>query len=447
MIHIKILRSFRDFFATQAAGGVVLIFATAVALLAANSGYSHAYHDLFETPIGFSIGGFSLSKSLHFWINDGLMAIFFFLVGLEIKREILIGELATMKKAALPIVAAIGGMAVPAVIYMAFNIGSEYARGWAIPTATDIAFALGIISLLGRRVPIALTVFLTALAIVDDMGAVVIIAIFYTEQIIILPLVIAIGALLAAGLLNIFNVRHPSWYGIAGVVAWYGLFHAGIHPTIAGVLIGLLIPVRGIYDNETWLSSVENILKVYRKLLVGKKLHPQQDISKRQDAVQLIEEITEKAQSPLARLEHGFQPWVAFGIMPLFALANAGVTISPQAVSDALVSTVSIGVFFGLVVGKQIGIFAASWLAVKVGLADLPRHAGWTQVYGASLLAGIGFTMSLFITELSFARGTEVVDLSKMGILGGSLVAGVGGYICLALANRGRKLYNDNDED
>ncbi len=447
MIQTKILRSFKDFFATQAAGGVVLILATAVALVAANSGFSHEYHQLFETPIGFSIGGLVLAKSLHFWINDGLMAIFFFLVGLEIKREILIGELATIKKAALPIIAAMGGMAVPALIYIFFNAGSEFARGWAIPTATDIAFALGIISLLGRRVPIALTVFLTALAIVDDMGAVVIIAIFYTEQIIIIPLIIAVGAILAAGLLNIFNVRHPGWYGIAGLVAWYGLFHAGIHPTIAGVLIGLLIPVRGIYDNETWLSSVESILKSYRRLLVGSDLHPQQDISRRQDAVQLIEEITEKAQSPLARLENGLQPWVAFGIMPLFALANAGVTISPQALSDAFLSTVSIGVFMGLVFGKQIGVFAASWLAVKIGVADLPRHSGWKQIYGASLLAGIGFTMSLFITELSFARGTEVVDLAKMGILGGSLVAGIAGYSCLLLVNRRATARADNDED
>lgn len=437
VIRTTIVTPFRRFFELQSAGGILLIVATAAALVAANSGFAEAYHHLLETNIGLSIGEFSLQKPIHFWVNDLLMAVFFFVVGLEIKREILVGELASMKKAALPIAAAIGGMAAPALIYVLFNSGSEKLHGWAIPTATDIAFALGIMSLLGRRIPIALTVFLTALAIVDDMGAVVIIAAFYTEQIQMLPLAIAAGGLVGAILLNVAKVRHPGWYFIFGIVVWFGLLYAGVHPTIAGVLMGLTIPVRGIYDNETWLSSVSDLLGQYREILVERDLDDHTELSRRQDAVAAIEDITERAQSPLIRLEHGQQPWVAFVIMPIFAFANAGVAISGEAISDAISSTVTIGIFLGLFVGKQIGVLLASWIAVKLNIAALPANVSWRQIYGAGILAGIGFTMSLFITELSFGRGDEAIDLAKIGILSASLIAGVFGYLFLRLATRG----------
>ncbi len=430
-LRATVMTPFRRFFALQSAGGVLLIVATILALAAANSGLAEAYHHFLETTIGLRINGFGLEKPLHFWVNDLLMAVFFFLVGLEIKREILVGELASIRKAALPIAAAVGGMAVPALIYVIFNSGTASLHGWAIPTATDIAFALGIMNLLGRRVPIALTVFLTALAIVDDMGAVMIIAAFYSEGLQVLPLFVATGAFALALLLNSAHARHPGWYLVVGGGLWFGLLYAGVHPTIAGVLMGLTIPVRGIYDDETWLARVTALLKRYRDILADRTLGERQELSARQDAVAAIEEVTERAQSPLIRLEHGLQPWVSFIIMPVFAFANAGVTISGTALSHALASSVTIGVFLGLLFGKQIGVLLASWLSVRLGVAALPSNVTWRQIYGASILAGIGFTMSLFITELSFARGAEEIDLAKIGILAGSLVAGVAGYLLL----------------
>lgn len=437
VIGTTIITPFRRFFELQSAGGILLIVATVLALVAANSGFAETYHHLLETNIGLNIGDFAIRKPIHFWVNDLLMAVFFFVVGLEIKREILVGELASIKKAALPIAAAIGGMAVPALIYILFNSGSSKLHGWAIPTATDIAFALGIMSLLGRRVPIALTVFLTALAIVDDMGAVVIIAAFYTEQIQMLPLIVAGGGLAGAILLNAAHIRHPGWYFIFGVVVWFGLLYAGVHPTIAGVLMGLTIPVRGIYDNETWLSSVSDLLDRYREILIERDLDDHTELARRQDAVAAIEDVTERAQSPLIRLEHGQQPWVAFVIMPIFAFANAGVAISGETISDAIGSTVAIGVFLGLFLGKQLGVFLASWISVKLNIAVLPANVNWRQIYGAGVLAGIGFTMSLFITELSFGRGDEAIDLAKIGILSASLIAGVFGYLFLRMTGKG----------
>jgi len=440
VLRATIATPFRRFFELQSAGAVLLFMATILALVAANSDFADAYHQFITTHVGLRIGEFALDKPIHFWVNDLLMAVFFFAVGLEIKREILVGELASIKKAALPILAAGGGMIVPALIYVYANQGTALLHGWAIPTATDIAFALGVMNLLGKRVPIALTVFLTALAIVDDMGAVVIIALFYTEAIQILPLAVAAAGVAGAVILNASGVRNPVWYALFAPLVWFGLLYAGVHPTIAGVLMGLTIPVRGVYDNETWLANVSGLLMRYREILVERDLEDREELSQRQDAVSAIERVTERAQSPLVRLENLWQPSVAFVIMPLFAFVNAGVAISPQALGAALESSVSIGVFLGLFVGKQIGVFVASWLCVKFNLAALPSNVSWWQIYGVSILAGIGFTMSLFVTELSFDAGSVATDQAKIGILAGSLVAGIMGYVTLRLKARATTL-------
>ncbi len=421
----------KGWFQAPATPGILLILATVLALAMANSPLAEDYHRLFQMHCTIGIGDAVLSKPLHLWINDGLMAIFFFVIGLEIKRELLIGHLSSLKRSALPIAGAIGGMLVPALIYVIFNSGMEGARGWAIPMATDIAFALGVLSLLGNRIPLALKIFLMALAIVDDLGAVLVIALFYTDTIVLGALGIAGIAYAAALLLNIFNVRAPLWYLLVGMVVWVGFLQSGIHPTVAGVLLGLTIPVRRIYDGPGWLQHVEGVLAKYRTLLSLRTPNSAEELGARQEAVHLVEEVTEKAQSPLIRLEHALQPWVAYAIMPIFAFTNAGVTISTESFDTALASPVAWGVFLGLVLGKQIGVFLLSWLAVRLGIADMPGGIGWRHLYGVSILAGIGFTMSLFITELSFAGSPTMLDTSKLAILGASLVAGILGYLML----------------
>ncbi len=427
-----ITRRFREFVATEAASGVLLIIATAIAMVAANSPLAGAYHHLLETDIAVEIGAYRFDHALHFWVNDGLMVLFFFVVGLEIKREVLIGELASLKRSALPIAGALGGMIVPALMYAGFNLGTGAIRGWGIPMATDIAFALGILSLLGRRVPISLKVFLTALAIVDDLGAVAVIAIFYTAQISVTALGVAGVALAAAIGLNLMKVRNPIPYAIAGIVVWLGFLESGVHPTIAGVLLGFTIPVRAIYDSDTWMNRVESSLERYQQALIEQDLDEHGEIWKRQSAVHSIENASERALSPLVRLEHGLQPWVAFGIMPIFAFTNAGVPISSDSITTALHSPITWGVLLGLFIGKQLGVFGFSWAAVKLGLAERPQGVRWTTFYAVSILAGIGFTMSLFITELAF-RGDEATQaLAKVAILVASLIAGIVGYLVIA---------------
>lgn len=417
----------------QAASGILLILTTILALIAANTGLSGAYNDLLHTPLTIGVGSSVFSRSLHFWINDGLMTIFFFVIGLEIKREALIGELASLKQSALPIAAALGGMVVPALIYASLNDGGATAHGWGIPMATDIAFAIGILSLLGDRVPTGLKVFLTALAIADDLGAVLVIAIFYTDTIVLSALAIAALGLGAAFLLNIFHIRHPAWYGLIGIVVWIAFLQSGVHPTIAGVLMGLTIPVRVVYDGETWVQRVEAVLKRYRKAIEDEQTDHHVAIARRQSCVHEIENVSEKAVSPLIKLEHALQPWIAFAIMPLFAFANAGVAISTESLAAAFGNTVTWGIVLGLFVGKQLGVFAFSWLAVKLKLAALPDGIDWRQIYGVAILAGIGFTMSLFITELAFAKGRDLIDFAKVGILAASLISGIVGYLMLRM--------------
>ena len=369
----------------EAAPGLLLLAAASVAVVLANSPLDWLYGAFLDTPVAVQVGALSLHKPLLLWINDGLMALFFFRVGLEIKHELLDGRLSDPRQAALPAIAALGGMVVPAAIYALVNAGNPAAlRGWAIPTATDIAFALGALSLLGNRVPAALKVFLLALAILDDVGSILIIALFYTADL--APLSLALAALCAAGLvlLNRGGVTRIAPYVLIGIAMWVCVLKSGVHATLAGVFTALTIPAAAADPAEP---------------------------------------------SPLRRLEHALEPWIAFGIMPLFAFANAGVSLAGVTLSS-LLAPVPLGIALGLFAGKQIGVFGASWLAVRAGLCRLPAGVGWRHIHGASSLAGIGFTMSLFIGSLAFPSAADTASV-RIGVLAGSLVSAAAGYLML----------------
>ncbi|MEW5931425.1 MAG: Na+/H+ antiporter NhaA [Gemmatimonadota bacterium] len=423
----RILTPFQRFARIESSGGIVLIFCTAIALILANSAWAEAYHHFWETELAVSWGGREFHLSLHHFINDGLMAVFFFLVGLEIKREFLVGELASAKRAALPIAAAVGGMVVPALIYAGLNGGTPGASGWGIPMATDIAFALGVLALLGPRAPLALKVFLAALAIVDDIGAVLVIALFYTADISWVALAVAggfLGLMLAA---NLLGVRGPILYLLLGIGLWAAFLASGIHATVAGVLAAMTIPARTRIDTAEFLDRGRALMDEFDAAGVeGENVltnHGQQVV------IQEIESACEAAQSPLQRIEHDLQPLVAFGIIPLFALANAGVHL-PADFGSALAHPVTLGVILGLVLGKPLGITLFSWLAVRLGMAAMPAGVSWRALHGVSWLGGIGFTMSLFIAALAFPSGL-LVDEAKVGILSASVLAGVVGWILL----------------
>ncbi len=429
----KVLYPIREFMHAEASGGIVLMLCAVAALAWANSPWSAAYSALWETKITIGPEGFNLSESLLHWINDGLMAVFFFVVGLEIKREVLVGELASLRQAALPIAAALGGMVAPALIYTAVNLGGEGAGGWGIPMATDIAFALGVLALLGPRVPTSLKIFVTALAIVDDLGAVLVIALFYTSNVSWASLGAGALFLLALVAANRLHVRHPLAYALLGIGMWVAFLKSGVHATIAGVLLALTIPARTRVDTEEFLDRGRDILDEFdRSGVEGEDILINGD---QQAALMELESLTEHAQTPMQRLEHSLHPWVAFAIVPLFALANAGVALGGD-IGAALTQPVTLGVIAGLVVGKQVGITLFSWLAVRSGLAELPQELSWRHIYGASLLAGIGFTMSLFIGALAFGDG-PLQSAAKVGILAASLVAGVAGWLVLRSAGAG----------
>jgi NhaA family Na+:H+ antiporter len=424
----RILSPFMRFARTESAGGIVLIAATLVAIAWANSPWAASYHHLWETELTLRLGSSQLSYPLHHWINDGLMAVFFFLVGLEIKREFLVGELASVRRAALPIAAALGGMVVPALIYTLLNGGGAGERGWGIPMATDIAFALGVLALLGPRIPLALKVFLAALAIVDDLGAVLVIAVFYTDRIAWDAL--AVGAVVLAALMLAarLHARSPLVYVALGVVLWLAFLKSGVHATVAGVLLAMTIPARTRIDTEEYLHRGRRILDYFDaegEEGPGVLTNPRQ-----QAAIQAMENACEAVQSPLQRIEHELHYWVAFGIIPLFALANAGVHLGGN-LGQALADPVAIGVILGLVIGKPIGITLFAWLAVKTGMAALPHGIGWRAIRGVSLLGGIGFTMSLFVAGLAFPGAPQLNEDAKIGIFAASLVAGVAGWLML----------------
>ena len=385
----KVVNRIQDFLKLETSAGIMLMIAAALALISNNSPLSGLYAAFLNTPVAIQVGPLEIAKPLLLWINDGLMAIFFFLVGLEVKREVLQGELSSLRKASLPLIAAVGGMAGPAIIYAYINWDNSVTlSGWAIPSATDIAFALGVLALLGNRVPVSLKIFLLALAIIDDIGAITIIALFYTENLSVEALGLAAIGLTGLIALNRSGVKGITPYALIGLFIWICVLKSGIHATLAGVVTALAIPI------------------------VGK---------------------TREAQSPLHALEHALHPWVAFAVLPVFAFANAGVSLASIELAD-LTATIPLGIALGLFFGNQFAIFALSYIAVKLKIADLPQNVRWIQIYGVGCLAGVGFTMSLFIGTLAF-DDPELINQVRLGVLMGSFASALLGYTILKVAS------------
>lgn len=419
------------FIHNEAASGILLMLCAIIAMILANSALADSYFHFLHTQVGVGFGEYELSKTLHHWINDGLMALFFFIVGLEIKREFLVGELSDPRQAALPIVAAIGGMVVPALIYASLNFGDEGIRGWGIPMATDIAFAVGVLVLLGSRAPKALLTFLLALAIVDDLGAVMVIAVFYTETIVMEALgfvVLLLGILIA---MNMAGVRKPVAYYIIGTLLWFAMLKSGVHATLAGVITALTIPARPKFDPQVFSSHVRGLMDRFDDSHKDGVSIMQNETQK--SLLLNMEHGVHKVETPLQRMEHTFHIPVAFLVIPIFALANAGVPIDPSTMGDALTHPVTMGVILGLILGKVVGVAGFAWVATKMGLCSLPSGVTFKHILGVSLLAGIGFTMSIFIAELAFAGQAELLLMAKTGILFASLAAGILGYAILYL--------------
>ena len=383
---IRALEAIREFLKLESASGIILVGAAVLALIANNSPLSGLYDLFLDTPVEIRIGALNLAKPLLLWINDGLMAIFFLLIGLEVKREILDGQLSSLSQVALPGIAAVGGMIIPALIYVIFNMNNPSAlNGWAIPAATDIAFALGILALLGSRVPLSLKLFLLTLAIIDDLGAIVIIAIFYSGDLSVTSLIFAGIAIATLFAMNLLGVKRTAAYVVVGIILWICVLKSGVHATLAGVVLAFAIPLRTNEDEPC----------------------------------------------PLREMEHSLHPWIAFGIMPLFAFANAGVSLKGMSLGS-LFEPIPIGIALGLVIGKQVGVFGFSLAAVKLGLAKLPSDINWRLIYGTAILCGIGFTMSLFISTLAFdsSIGDDAIS-ARIGILSGSFIAAIAGYLVI----------------
>ena len=423
---------FQRFFNKIASGSYPILLAVLLAMIWANL-LAAAYHSFWHTPLSLSFGQFSISKPLVHWIDEALMALFFFTVGLEIKREILVGGLSSPRQAALPLAAAFGGMLVPATIFYLFNHGTAEATGWAIPMATDIAFSLAVLALLKDKVPNGLRIFLTAFAIADDLGAVMVIALFYTKTIVWQNLIFSTLFFVALGVANILWIRKTLVYIVLGMGMWFTILESGMHATIAGVIVALFIPARGKYDTETFTGNV----KAYLNRIVCENdcgytiLMNQQHL----DAVQEIEIACSNVETPLQRLEHHLQSWVAYLVLPLFALANSGLALRELDVFTAIRHPVTLGVIFGLVFGKPLGILSFTYLCSKFLQTPLLHGIKWSHIAGVSLLGGIGFTMSLFISGLSFTSA-QVLDFSKLGIIAGSVVSGIAGWIVLGFLGR-----------
>lgn len=430
------LRSpFDAFVHNTTAGGLLLMLTAILALICANSLLAHWYSDVFHTHLSIQLGAWGLDYSLHHWINDGLMTLFFFVVGLELKRELLVGELAEPKQAMLPILAAIGGMLFPALIYWYFNPSGEAVAGWGIPMATDIAFALGVISLLAGRVPKSLIAFLVALAIVDDLGAVLVIAVFYTEQLSGPLLGLAGGITLLLMLMNRAGIRHPIAYFIVATVLWLTLLNSGVHATIAGVITAFTIPTLPRYNTQAFSRQMRSTLDEFDRAAKDSsgnllRNHAQFEI------LQRLEHKVQGVATPLQRLEHNLHLPVAFLVLPIFAFANAGIPVDFNHFIASLSHPVTQGVLFGLLFGKLIGIALVSVLAIKFGFAKLPQDVSFTHIVGVALLGGIGFTMSIFITEIGFSGQDYLIIQAKIGILLASVIAGIAGYAFLKTTTR-----------
>ncbi len=433
----KPVNSFRisRFINEEAYGGILLIIATIAALYWANSSFYDSYHHVWhEYKVGFVWGDIDMVASLHHWINDGLMALFFFVVGLEIKREVMGGELSSLKKASLPIAAAVGGMLLPASFYAIAVINyPEYINGWGIPMATDIAFALGLLAMLGNRVPLNLKIFLTALAIADDLGAVLVIAVFYTESIDYNELLYAGICLVILIAANFSGIRRTIFYAIIGFAGvWIAFVYSGVHATIAGVLIALTIPARTKISEKSYIRKLTKYLSRFKQeeidqkstLLTKKQVH----------IISEIQDLNDEAHTPLQKLEHTLHPVTAYFILPVFALSNAGVHIDGKVI-DMLIHPISIGIICGLILGKFIGISLFSRLVVKFKIASLPEGVTWNQIYGVAFLAGIGFTMSMFISDLAF-KDESFKQIAKVGIMTASLLSAIIGMIWLSLTSK-----------
>lgn len=423
----KVAEPFEKFFRSESSSGILLLLFTIIAMILANSTLSSQYFDFWNINIRIGVGNFELNKPLILWINDGLMAIFFFFVGLEIKREIRVGELSTLKEAALPIGAAIGGMAIPALAYIVFNLGEPGESGWGIPMATDIAFALGVLALAGKKIPLSLKIFLTALAIVDDLGAVLVIALFYTANLKLGYILIALMILAMLFLFNRLKIRHPAFYIVLGIVLWFLFLKSGVHTTVAGVLLAMTIPAHTRIDRGNFIRKIKHyITRFQRACGNGVSLLTNQE---QQESVQAIELACHEVESPLQRLLHDLHFWVLFIIMPVFAFSNAGMVINAE-LFETIDLNVFLGILFGLVIGKPIGILLFSYLLVKLKIASLPAFTNWGQFAGLGFLAGIGFTMSLFINGLAFQ--IEVLSsTAKLAILVASVIAGIAGFVLL----------------
>lgn len=421
----RLTRPFQIFAAHKLSGALLLLTATVVAVAWANSPWADFYHHWLQMKLVLSIGPFSLNKSVSHWINDGLMGLFFFVVGLEIKRELLAGELANPRKAALPVLAAVGGMVVPALIYFAFNGGGAFARGWGIPMATDIAFALGILALF--PVPVSLKIFLTALAIVDDIGAIIVVAVFYTDT-------IAMGSLLIGALLltvsvgaNVIGVRNPIAYFLIGLAIWVAFYKSGVHATFAGVLLAFTIPARSVINARQLHDWTRDLLRQLQD--TGLPAHRSPLTNQQHHIVHSMEQLTDHATAPLQQLEHALMPFVTFAILPLFALTNAGVSLESEALFR-LAEPMSLGIILGLVVGKPLGIWLFAWAGVKLRIAELPKGISLFHVASVGCMAGIGFTMSLFIATLAFEEAA-MVEAAKTAVLAGSLLSTLAGSVIL----------------
>lgn len=440
-IGVQVRTLFNRFTRLQASGGILLVIATIVALFLANSNFALSYIDFWETDFSITFGESGLTKHLLKWVNDGLMVLFFFVVGLEIKREITVGELNTPRKAALPLMAAIGGMAIPALIYVLINRNSAGMTGWAVPMATDIAFMLGLMALLGRRIPLSLRVFFTALAIVDDLGAVLVIALFYTSDILWSAMGVAGLILLVLIALNWLGVRNPLPYALLGIGLWLAFVQSGVHATIAGVLLAFTIPSQTRVRAQAFMAQCIAILGGVEGEDLAISSTEVEMSDRRQAAAHTLEAIAERMQSPAQRLEHSLTPWATYLVLPIFALANAGVAISTDL--GALFSDrIALGIILGLVFGKSLGITLFTWLAIRVGFAELPSRVGWSQLFSATWLAGIGFTMALFITNSAFSN-PEQIATAKLAILIASLISGVIGFGLLILTSRQRDRHTE----
>lgn len=422
-----ITSSFQEFFQKSFAAGITILVCSAIAMIWANSGWHESYEGLRHMKVAMTFGSLNLQFSFEQFVNDALMVLFFLVVGLEIKREVLVGELSSRKKAMLPMVAALSGMLFPGLIYAAFNLGTPQIRGWGVPVATDIAFALGILALLGPRVPLGLKVFLAALAIVDDLLSVLVIAIFYTSTLNVGMLLWAVIVTAALYLLNRLGVQKVWIYAILGVVLWLCVLFSGVHATIAGVVLALTIPGESKIDGISFFRKSRDLVD-----RIAKKVENDEEEGLQLDAVHTLENLCENVQSPLHRIEHGMQTVVTFIILPLFALINAGVAIDTT-IAASLASPVSLGIMFGLFVGKQIGVTLAAVLSVRFGIADLPANVDFKQVYGVSILCGIGFTMALFVGHLAFQDAVSL-DIAKLSILIGSAISAIVGSLVLRSA-------------